>query len=205
MGKLSSPKVASVLNIHYLKIKMPLLDFKLLLWIKQMLKSISEKRFAQCLTSASLWELWLSLLTHSVEKWAIELFEFEGKMSQILPVWFFHPQWRFRQSLLPLRRSSVSQRKLPHPMEIPHCAAYGPNIPVYLEKLSSQQSSPSPAFYQFCSSLETASSVLQWLDQHQIQPMSSRVPLTHSCVIQQISSLPVRLSKSLLICKSQSC
>lgn len=72
MGKLSSPKVASVLNIHYLKIKMPLLDFKLLLWIKQMLKSISEKRFAQCLTSASLWELWLSLLTHSVEKWAIE-------------------------------------------------------------------------------------------------------------------------------------
>lgn len=108
MGKLSSPKVASVLNIHYLKIKMPLLDFKLLLWIKQMLKSISEKRFAQCLTSASLWELWLSLLTHSVEKWTIEWFEFEGKMSHILPVWFFLHLWRFRQSLLPLRRSRVS-------------------------------------------------------------------------------------------------
>lgn len=67
---------------------MPLLDFKLLLWIKQMLKSVSEKHLAQCLTSAFLWDLWLALLTHSVEKWAIELFEFEGKTSQILPLWF---------------------------------------------------------------------------------------------------------------------
>lgn len=128
-------------------------------------------------------------------------------MSHMLPLWFFFT-WGGLDNLSYLSGGPVNHKTTFHISwrTLTICAACGPKVPVYLEELSSQQDSPSPAYSQFFTFLQASSSALQQLDQHQIQPMSSRVPLTHSCLIQHISNFPgvVKLSKSPPTCKSQS-
>lgn len=129
---------------------MPLLDFKLLLWIKHALKPVSESHLAQGLTSAFLGDLWLAPLTHWAEKCAIEWFGVEGKMSLMLPLWFSFT-WEGLDNLLYFSSGPVDHRTSFH---IPWrsftiCARYGPKVPMYLQELSFQQGSPPPAYSQF--------------------------------------------------------
>lgn len=137
---------------------MLLLDFKLLLWIKHPLKPVSENHLAQCLTSTFLRDLWLAPLTQSVEKCAIEWFGFEGKMSHMLPLWFSFT-WGGLDNLSYLSGGPVDHKTSFHISwrSLTICAACGPKVPVYLEELSSQQDSPSPAYSQFFTFLQASS------------------------------------------------